>query len=603
MSTGGGRNLSLSSKKAAKHRNPSSPARKYFGPYKNMLEEIINASDVEFSQKLVHDTLNPNIWNPDSTIKKEVRLKLLKIAKTFHEFLKADFKIKDVIFTGSMANYNWTAKSDVDLHLILDINGSEEEVAFIDEFLMTKKTIWNFVHDIRIKDHEVEVYAKDKEAELSNKGIFSLARNKWVSEPKKESPVVDAIAVKEKAAQLMSTIDAIDSMKNSEKRAEKATLMGEKLGRLRQTGLDDKGEYSIENLAFKVVRNSGYMEKLWNIKVDSFDDEMSIEETLSEAKKKKKKKYELGCLMVELDIPGWKKFKKEIDQEDMYNEEGFGFEPDPHTTVLYGFHGDVSVDEVKEKMKGHGPIKVKLKKASLFENKDFDVLKFDVSSNDLIKLNKKMTEFPHTNDYPDYHPHVTVAYLKPGKGKKYLDKIKENSELVGEKMIYTTPIDNGANKKTHTWKLNQITLKENMQITEPQTPIILGIEKGIEGMTDRKKELLKIFLNFTVDRLDLKEPVELYVHKGRDEYIVTTASYVPSENSNHVKAEGRALVDIMRSAAHEIVHNKQRELKMFSNDNPPPNIGGKIEDQANAVAGVLIKDFTHNYGYDEIYDE
>ena len=603
MSTSGGRNLSLSSKKQAKHRNPSSPARKYFGPYKSLFDEVVSPSSIEFSPEIVHETLNVNIWNSDKTLKQEIRLQLLKIAKKFHEFLKIDLKIKDVVFTGSMANYNWTSTSDIDVHLILTIDGTEEEKLFVNEFLITKKTIWNFIHDIKIKTHEVELYAKDEETELSDKGIFSLAKNKWLIEPSKKSPIIDIPAIKEKTASLMTLIDSLEAMKDDGKKAEKASRVGEKIRNFRQTGLDDKGEYSVENLVFKVLRRNGYLEKLSDIKTSSFDNSMSIKETISESKKKKNKTYEYGCLMVYFDLPGWSKLEKEINKEDIYDKEGLGFESEPHTTVLYGFHNDVDVDDIKDEMKGQKPIKIKLKKLGVFENKDYDVLKFDIESDDLVKLNKKMVEFPHTTDFPKYHPHMTVSYLKKGTGKKYIDKIKKKFEEEGIKMVYSKPTADGKSTKKHRWNLKKKKLNENMEISTPQTPITLGIENGIEGMTSRKKELIEIFLNFVVNKLGLTEPVELYIHKGRDEYIVTTASYVPSENSNHVKAEGRALVDICRSIAHELVHNKQREIGKFNSGDQVQNIGGEIEDEANAIAGILIKDFTHNYGYDEIYDE
>ncbi len=74
------------------------------------------------------------------------------------------------------------------------------------------------------------------------------------------------------------------------------------------------------------------------------------------------------------------------------------------------------------------------------------------------------------------------------------------------------------------------------------------------------------------------------------------------EDKNSIRCNGRALVDILRSIAHEMVHNKQRELGQIDMNNPPPNIGGKIEDLANSIAGILIKDFTHNHGYDRVYD-
>jgi hypothetical protein len=62
------------------------------------------------------------------------------------------------------------------------------------------------------------------------------------------------------------------------------------------------------------------------------------------------------------------------------------------------------------------------------------------------------------------------------------------------------------------------------------------------------------------------------------------------------------LVDICRSIAHELTHNKQREIESFKMDEKVQNIGGWIEDEANAKAGILIKDFAINFGNDKLYE-
>jgi hypothetical protein len=142
-----------------------------------------------------------------------------------------------------------------------------------------------------------------------------------------------------------------------------------------------------------------------------------------------------------------------------------------------------------------------------------------------------------------------------------------------------------------------------MDFMKNLTKNILKIKKGIQGMSPERVDILKDFINFTCAKLKIQEPVTVVIRNGRDEYISTTASYLPSENENHIRAGGRALVDILRSIGHELTHNRQRELGMFKPGEEVQNIGGKIEDEANSIAGILIKDFTHNYGYDNIYEQ
>lgn len=98
-----------------------------------------------------------------------------------------------------------------------------------------------------------------------------------------------------------------------------------------------------------------------------------------------------------------------------------GREDDPHVTVKYWLHGD-DAEEVRKLLAGEGPIRVKLGKSSLFENDDADVLKVDVESEDLRRLNAKIAALPNSEKHPDYKPHATIAYLKPGSGKKYAGK-------------------------------------------------------------------------------------------------------------------------------------------------------------------------------------
>jgi hypothetical protein len=105
-----------------------------------------------------------------------------------------------------------------------------------------------------------------------------------------------------------------------------------------------------------------------------------------------------------------------------------GTEPQPHITALYGLHAD-NPGQVRELLKDQPPITVTLGNASIFPAADTDasrggagdsdVLKVDVDSPDLHRINALLRQLPHTNDFPVYQPHITIAYLKRGEGKKY----------------------------------------------------------------------------------------------------------------------------------------------------------------------------------------
>lgn len=140
----------------------------------------------------------------------------------------------------------------------------------------------------------------------------------------------------------------------------------------------------------------------------------------------KNQTYDYGCAMIYFNFPEINYLHKLIDANHIYTEDGdgsFGLETEPHTTLLYGLHDVVSLDDVKGVFNNHTFHTCRIHKPSLFQNEKFDVLKFDVSGPSLHDANAQFRTFPHTNDYPDYHPHLTIAYLKPGFGQRYVRKL------------------------------------------------------------------------------------------------------------------------------------------------------------------------------------
>lgn len=151
-----------------------------------------------------------------------------------------------------------------------------------------------------------------------------------------------------------------------------------------------------------------------------------------------------GCVMVyfNYDKSEWDKMQDIIDKDDLYEpkgETGFGKEADPHVTILYGLHEEIADKDIEAEIKQIKTPKIKLGKVSSFSNDKFEVLKYDIVSDDLHKLNKKFTKFPFTSDYPDYHPHCTIAYVKKGKAADYITKLNKLSEIevTPEKIVYS----------------------------------------------------------------------------------------------------------------------------------------------------------------------
>lgn len=227
-----------------------------------------------------HDTLNPKLWEKQGDtyeLYPDVLEALESAGEAFFEFLEMpDLPIEDVTITGSSANYNWTDSSDLDLHLVVDMKAIEKKYGEIAPlYFNAQKKVWNDLHDINIKGVPVEFYVQDMDEKHHSTGIYSLKDNDWVLEPTHEEPDIDDSAVKAKASELMSQIDKITSSCNKADAFEKIMT---KLRDFRQAGLEKAGEFSTENLVFKVLRANGYLDKIADCRTKSFDRDLSVEE-------------------------------------------------------------------------------------------------------------------------------------------------------------------------------------------------------------------------------------------------------------------------------------------------------------------------------------
>jgi len=159
--------------------------------------------------------------------------------------------------------------------------------------------------------------------------------------------------------------------------------------------------------------------------------------------KEVERKHSAGCAMVFFDFKVLSDIHSMIDADDVYDEDGYGLEDEPHCTLLYGFDDDVHVDDIEPIIDRFKFRPLKLTNISVFENADYDVLKFDVQGDYLYKINKDLTKLPYETSFPVYHPHSTVAYLKPGLGEKYVKKIGENAKftVIPQFVKFTHPFD------------------------------------------------------------------------------------------------------------------------------------------------------------------
>jgi hypothetical protein len=194
--------------------------------------------------------------------------------------------MKDVIFTGSLANYNWSKFSDVDLHIVLDFSQLEGGDQFKEDFFWAQKALWNQEHDITIFDYPVEIYAQDIKAKLVASAVYSVKFDKWVLKPEHENFKLNKRVIKNKAEMFIERLkDIRDDYKAKDYQSvvDKVSALKDKIKKYRTAGLDNGGEFSLENLVFKVLRRTPFMDILDSYKAKAYDTLMSVEEVLKES--------------------------------------------------------------------------------------------------------------------------------------------------------------------------------------------------------------------------------------------------------------------------------------------------------------------------------
>lgn len=202
-----------------------------------------------------NDTLNPILWENDK-LKLEIRYKLLFIARHFAQFLNVPkLNLTDITVSGSNAAYGYSDSSDLDLHLIVRIPDDRPELI---ELYDAKKNQYNSKYDIKIKTIPVELYVQDAEQEHTSAGIYSVLHDHWIKEPKYGPPKVNDVEVKLKARNYSSRVNK--ALVSNDLSFAKETM--EDIRRLRKAGLEQGGEFSVENLAFKLLRARGQIDKL-----------------------------------------------------------------------------------------------------------------------------------------------------------------------------------------------------------------------------------------------------------------------------------------------------------------------------------------------------
>ena len=225
--------------------------------------------------RVYNDTLNPNIWNPDNSLKPDIRDALLKIAQDFYIDTELSAPIVDIYMLGSVANYNWSAGSDIDLHVLVDFTKIGNDPILVKQLVDNIKANWNKKHDIRIKGYKVELYIQDIKETNRAMGVYSVLNNKWVKIPQKLNLDLDKDSIQKKYTEMVLKIkNAIKSNDINELKKVMKSLYN-----MREAGLSTEGEFSTENIVFKLIRSKNYIEQLKNAISKIYDDQHSLKES------------------------------------------------------------------------------------------------------------------------------------------------------------------------------------------------------------------------------------------------------------------------------------------------------------------------------------
>ena len=227
------------------------------------LQEIVD-DGIDFSSLEAKESLSPALW-VNGTLKEELQHRLTRVADDFLQYLDLDVKIQDLYLVGSMAAYNYSDYSDIDLHIVLDFKDISTDKELLRKYFALAKSKWNRGRTVMLSGHDVEIYVEDINDDRIPSAIYSVMRGEWISEPSKDDLTIDYEGVTKKVNEKMDEVDELQTLYENGDYKEAyqfGTKLRSKLKNFRQAGLDNDGEFSNENLAFKVLRRSGVFDRV-----------------------------------------------------------------------------------------------------------------------------------------------------------------------------------------------------------------------------------------------------------------------------------------------------------------------------------------------------
>ena len=582
-----------------------------------------------------HTRLNPKIWGPDEHLLPEVREKLLAIAADFQEFLGVDdLKVQDLTVSGSNAAYSYTPHSDIDLHLVVEM----PDDPVYQELFNAKKYQYNDEHDIRIDGVPVELYVQPADQKHISQGIYSVKNGDWNQVPQRRRAKIDDSCVQHKAADLDARIHS--AIKSDS--AEAINRLWDRIKEMRKTSLEKNGEFGCENIAYKLLRNMGCIDKLWKAKAAQRDRELSLEQS-KKPRERKKVNYGMrdywypGTAYAGQDHPAGTE-SEQIDeavadpgvialQKELKAKGAYLGSTGPAKDGVDGIMGPLTRAAKKKFGGGSGATPVSVDTPTVKKSSAPNT----VVVGDSIALGiAQAAKLPHdavvgrstrsilsavarnpavqgadvaivsagTNDYPlanggrNNNPDATINNISgirdALKAKQYVWILPFNRNAAQDVL---SAIGNDAYVDLAEVSTTRDRLHPTSYSTVANAALSKFAKQGIVESVDpdHLKKILHRFYKSCVSKLKLENPPRLRLETTPDwsRENGSFGQYDPETNTLILATANRHVLDILRTMAHEMTHRQQDERAPLPAD--AGETGSPYEDQANAMAGRIMR--------------
>lgn len=520
-----------------------------------------------------HSRLNPKIWGSDEHLLPEVQQKLQAIAADFQEFLGVDdLTVQDITISGSNAAYSYTANSDIDLHLVVEM----PDDPVYQELFNAKKYQYNDEHDIRIGGVPVELYVQPADQKHVSQGIYSIKNGDWNQVPQRRRARIDDSCVQNKTADLDARIHS--AIKSGD--ADAINRLWDRIKDMRKTGLEKNGEFGCENITFKLLRNMGCIGRLKDAQTAIRDRELSLEQSL---KPRKRMNYGMrdywfpGTAYAGQDHPAGTE-SEQVDEA-----------VDSPRIVVVGDSIALGIAQTAglpyEAVVGRSTKQILDAAAANPQVQGADVAIVSAGTNDYAILkgggknpNRKAT-IQNIGRIRDVLKAKQYVWILP-----FYETARDDvlSAIGGDAYVSLADVATTGDR-LHPKNYKAVAQAALSKFAKP------GIMESVDP--DQLKKILHRFYRSCVSKLELENPPRLRLETTPDwsRENGSFGQYDPETNTLILATSGRHVLDILRTMAHEMTHRQQDEKSPLPAD--AGETGSPYEDQANAMAGRIMRDW------------